>query len=128
VYKKISAKSLLIIAKEAAVWNGSANTPIFFQGMRGDGSGPCQNDAWWQFGYYVLISGKVNMYSFSDKAQEAHALSRFVMANAQPKSPAGSVSSKQRDGLTNNNWSQDDEDRDGASGMSCIYMYIYIIL
>eukprot|EP00615_Pteridomonas_danica_P003945 CAMPEP_0114348536 /NCGR_PEP_ID=MMETSP0101-20121206/14779_1 /TAXON_ID=38822 ORGANISM="Pteridomonas danica, Strain PT" /NCGR_SAMPLE_ID=MMETSP0101 /ASSEMBLY_ACC=CAM_ASM_000211 /LENGTH=893 /DNA_ID=CAMNT_0001486505 /DNA_START=157 /DNA_END=2838 /DNA_ORIENTATION=+ len=79
--KKIPPASLLIIAKEAAVWSGPANKVVFFQGMRGDGTGPGQKDAWWQWGYYVILSGKVNLYSFSDKAQEAHALSRFVLSS-----------------------------------------------
>jgi CRP-like cAMP-binding protein len=117
--KKIPAASLLIIAKEAAVWSGPANKAVFFQGMRGDGTGPGQKDAWWQWGYYVLLSGKINLYSFSDKAQEAHALSRFVLAGSAPRSPGGNFSStSRRDSLGQSggvNWSQDDEDKDGLS-------------
>ena len=87
--KKLTARAMLTLAKESALWEAPPNKPMFFQGQRGDGAGPGAPSAWWQWGFYVLVSGKINLYSFSDKGQEAAALSRFVMA-APPRTKAGS--------------------------------------
>ena len=133
--KKLTARALLTLAKESALWEAPPNKPMFFQGQRGDGSGPGAPSAWWQWGFYVLVSGKINLYSFSDKGQEAAALSRFVMA-APPRTKgnsrgdgavvtapgiaASSAGGSSAHALAVTEWMADDEADDGSNqgGMS----------